>query len=193
MTNEEKIAIEVDRAARVICKGGIILYPTDTIWGIGCDATNPEAVRRIYELKRRRDAKAMIILADSPAMLDEYVENRPAMALDLIKRAGKPLTIIYEKGRNLAHNLLAQDGSIGIRITGEAFSKSLCERTGLPIVSTSANYSGEPFPGSFKDISEGIRNGVDYVVDYRRGDGESTVPSGIIKLTGVDSFDIIRE
>ena len=133
-------------------EGGVILYPTDTIWGIGCDATNEEAVRRVYEIKQRSDSKAMLVLVDSPVKVDFYVQDVPEVAWDLIELADKPLTIIYSGARNLAPNLLAEDGSVGIRVTSEAFSKRLCQQFRKAIVSTSANVSGQPSPGNFSEI-----------------------------------------
>ena len=186
MTEEIKKACEVMRA------GGIILYPTDTIWGIGCDATNEKAVQKVYELKQRFDKKAMLVLIDSPAKLESYVDEVPDIARQLIKLTDKPLTIIYEKGKNLAGNLLAEDGSIGIRVTNEAFSQTLCMRFRKPVVSTSANVSGEPSPAGYSGISDLIKEGVDYVVNYRRDDGHKAEPSGIIKLSAGGIFQIIR-
>ena len=138
----EAIRQDVKKACEVMQKGGIILYPTDTIWGIGCDATNAEAVKRVYDIKKRADSKAMLVLVDSSVKVDFYVRDVPAVAWDLIDYATKPLTIIYDGARNLAENLLAEDGSVGIRVTGEAFSKELCFRFRKAIVSTSANISG---------------------------------------------------
>lgn len=149
-------------------EGGVILYPTDTIWGIGCDATNEEAVRRVYEIKQRSDSKAMLVLVDSPVKVDFYVQDVPEVAWDLIELADKPLTIIYSGARNLAPNLLAEDGSVGIRVTSEAFSKRLCQQFRKAIVSTSANVSGQPSPGNFSEISEDIKSAVDYIVGYAR-------------------------
>ena len=137
---------DIKKACEVMAAGGIILYPTDTIWGIGCDATNEKAVQRVYELKRRTDNKAMLVLMDSEAKLDRYVSDVPDIAWDLISVSDKPLTIIYSSAKNLATNLLGADGSVGIRITNEEFSKKLCERFRKPLVSTSANVSGEPSP-----------------------------------------------
>ena len=142
----EAIRQDVKKACEVMQKGGIILYPTDTIWGIGCDATNAEAVKRVYDIKKRADSKAMLVLVDSSVKVDFYVRDVPAVAWDLIDYATKPLTIIYDGARNLAENLLAEDGSVGIRVTGEAFSKELCFRFRKAIVSTSANISGQPSP-----------------------------------------------
>ena len=144
---------DIKKACEVMAAGGIILYPTDTIWGIGCDATNEKAVQRVYELKRRADNKAMLVLMDSEAKLDRYVSDVPDIAWDLISVSDKPLTIIYSSAKNLATNLLGADGSVGIRITNEEFSKKLCERFRKPLVSTSANVSGEPSPANFSEVS----------------------------------------
>ena len=173
---------DIRQAVEVMNKGGIILYPTDTIWGIGCDATNPEAVKRVYDIKRRNDAKALITLIDSEAKLEAYVTNVPEVAWQLIEVAEKPLTIIYDGARNLAPNLLAEDGSAGIRITREEFSKNLCMRMRRAIVSTSANISGEPSPKCFADISPDIINAVNYVCTSRRNEDKNPPASNIIKL-----------
>jgi L-threonylcarbamoyladenylate synthase len=183
---------EVKKACRVMQAGGIILYPTDTIWGIGCDATNEKAVQKVYELKQRFDAKAMLVLIDTSARLDAYVADVPPIALELIEVADKPLTIIYEQGKNLAANLLAKDGSIGIRVTNEAFSHALCEQFRRPVVSTSANVSGEPSPAHFGEISPAVREGVDYIVNYRHEDQRRAEPSSIIRLGAGGLFQIIR-
>ena len=172
--------------------GGLILYPTDTIWGIGCDATNEEAVRRVYELKRRSDHKAMLLLMDSSAKLNYYVQEVPDLAWDLIELADSPLTVIYNGARNVAPNLLAADGSVGIRITQEEFSHKLCERFRKPLVSTSANVSGDPSPANFSEISETIKAGVDYIVRYRQDDLSKAAPSHIIKLGAGGLVKIIR-
>ena len=177
----------------VMQKGGIILYPTDTIWGIGCDATNAEAVKRVYDIKKRADSKAMLVLVDSSVKVDFYVRDVPAVAWDLIDYATKPLTIIYDGARNLAENLLAEDGSVGIRVTGEAFSKELCFRFRKAIVSTSANISGQPSPANFSEISEEIKQAVDYIVGYRQDEVGHPKPSGIIKLGKGGEVKIIRE
>ena len=145
-------------------EGGVILYPTDTIWGIGCDATNEEAVRRVYQIKQRSDSKAMLVLVDSPVKVDFYVQDVPEVAWDLIEVADKPLTIIYSGARNLASNLIAEDGSVGIRVTNEEFSKRLCQQFRKAIVSTSANISGQPSPANYSEITEELKSMVDYVV-----------------------------
>ncbi len=181
------------QAVETLRKGGIILYPTDTVWGIGCDATNEEAVRRIYSVKQREDSKAMLCLLDAPGKLQGYVEDIPSIAWDLINYATRPLTLIYPKGRNIAHNLLAEDGSIGIRITNEKFSKRLCEMLLAPLVSTSANISGESAARNFSQISPLIIQSVDYVVHYRRNDKSEPSPSSVIKIGEGNLFHIIRE
>lgn len=190
----EKEAIEdIKNACRVMEEGGIILYPTDTIWGIGCDATNEEAVRRVYEIKHRADSKAMLVLVDSPVKVDFYVDDVPAVAWDLIELADKPLTIIYSSARNLAPNLLAEDGSVGIRVTNEEFSKRLCQQFRKAIVSTSANVSGQPSPACFAEISEELKAAVDYIVSVRREETTRSKPSGIIKLGRGGEVKVIRE
>lgn len=171
----------------------MILYPTDTIWGIGCDATNAEAVKRVYEIKRRMDSKAMLVLVDSPVKVDFYVRDVPEVAWDLIELTDKPLTIIYDGARNLAENLLAEDGSVGIRVTNEVFSKRLCQQFRKAIVSTSANISGEPSPGNFGEISEEIKQAVDYIVGYRQEEKGHPAPSSIIKLGKGGEIKIIRK
>ena len=183
---------DIKKACQVMQEGGVILYPTDTIWGIGCDATNEEAVRRVYEIKRRADSKAMLVLVDSAVKVDFYVQDVPPVAWDLLDVADKPLTIIYSGARNLAPNLLAEDGSVGIRVTAEEFSKSLCFRFRKAIVSTSANVSGEPSPRTFSEISDDIKSAVDYIVSARRDEKGSAKPSSIIKLGQGGEVKIIR-
>lgn len=184
---------DIRRALDVLNKGGVILYPTDTIWGIGCDATNEEAVSRVYAIKRRTDAKALITLVDSEAKIQGYVREIPDVAWQLIDCSTRPLTIIYDGARHLAPNLLAEDGSVAIRLTREAFSRELCLRFHRPIVSTSANLSGEPSPATFDDISEDIKQAVDYVCTSRRDDRTPAHPSSIIKLAANGEVKIIRE
>lgn len=174
-------------------EGGVILYPTDTIWGIGCDATNEDAVRRVYEIKQRQDSKAMLVLVDSSVKVDFYVQDVPEVAWDLIDLADKPLTIIYSGARNLAVNLLAEDGSVGIRVTNEDFSKRLCQQFRKAVVSTSANISGQPSPRNFSEISEEVKSAVDYIVGYRQEEMSNPKPSSIIKLDKGGVIKIIRE
>ena len=187
------IADEAKRAIEVMRKGGVILYPTDTVWGIGCDATNEEAVKRIYQIKKRVDNKAMLLLVDSPDRIVRYVAKIPAVAWDLIDLPTKPLTIIYDGARNLAPNLLAEDGSVGIRVTSELFSKELCYRFQKAVVSTSANISGAPTPRYFAEIDPEIVNAVDYVVNYKQLEKGKPKPSSIIKLSENGVVTIIRE
>jgi L-threonylcarbamoyladenylate synthase len=159
---------DIKKACEVLSEGGIILYPTDTVWGIGCDATNEDAVHKIYKLKKRVDSKAMLVLVDSTAKLNTYVDEIPDLAWDLIDLTTKPLTIIYPKAKNLPSCLVAEDGSIGIRVSSEEFSRKLCERFRKPLVSTSANISGTPAPSCFLDISGEIKKGVVYIVGTGR-------------------------
>ncbi len=189
-------------ALRVLRSGGIIVYPTDTVWGIGCDATNEEAVKRIYALKQREDSKSMLVLLDSTAKLAYYVGNIPEAAEMLLgledeRMRGledqKPMTIIYPHARNMARNLIAEDGSVGIRITNEPFSKALCEQLRHPIVSTSANISGHPAAPFYAEIEEAILKGADYVCQFRRDDDCPHEPSSIIKINEDGTFKIIRE
>ena len=184
---------DLKKACEVLQQGGIIVYPTDTIWGIGCDATNTEAVGRVYALKQRTDHKAMLVLIDSPARLSGYVANAPDIAWDLIEVSDKPLTIIYPNSKNLAFNLLGEDGSVGIRITNERFSHELCKLFQKPLVSTSANISGLPSPNLYSEIAEAIKNSVDYVVRYRQDETIGAKPSSIIKLSEDGCIKIIRE
>ena len=189
----ETIREEIRKACEVLQKGGVILYPTDTVWGIGCDATNEEAVKRVYEIKRRADSKAMLVLVDSDVKVDFYVKDVPEVAWDLIQYATKPLTVIYDDARNLAPNLIGEDGSVGIRVTSEEFSKQLCYRFRKAIVSTSANISGEPSPASFSEIQDEIKQAVDYIVEYRQDEPAGAKPSSILKLGRGGVIKIIRE
>ncbi len=184
---------EIKKALEVLRSGGVILYPTDTIWGIGCDATNEEAVKRVYEIKQREDSKSMLVLLDNPNKLNSYIEEVPEIAWDLVEFTDKPMTIIYPGAKNLAKNLIAPDGTIGIRITEEDFSNNLIFRFRKPIVSTSANISGDPSPKHFADISEEIKNAVDYIVDYRQEETENPAPSSIIKLGLGGEIEILRK
>lgn len=183
---------DLKEALRVMKEGGIILYPTDTVWGIGCDARNEDAVRRIYELKKREDSKSMLVLVGSEGMLQRTVKSVPEIAWQLIDVAVNPMTIIYDNPTGVANNLLADDGSLGIRITSEKFSRTLCERMRGPIVSTSANVSGKPTPMTFSEISSEIRNGVDYICNFRQKEKASSKPSNIIKITQENVVKVIR-
>lgn len=184
---------DIQQAIEVLKKGGIILYPTDTVWGIGCDATNAEAVARIYQLKKREDSKSMLVLLENPNRLNSYIEEVPEVAWELVDVANKPLTIVYPGAKNLAKNLIAGDGSIGIRISGEEFTQQLIQRFRKPIVSTSANISGEPSPAFFDEISQEIIDGVDYVVQYRQDDRTPITPSSVIKLGVGGEIQILRK
>lgn len=172
--------------------GGVILYPTDTVWGLGCDATNEQAVARIYDIKRRAESKAMILLVDSVARVENYVMDFPAIAYDLLEAADRPTTVVYDRAKNLPASLAAEDGSIAIRVTAEEFSASLCARAHVPLVSTSANISGRPTPQTFADIEPEIVEAVDYVVCYRRDDAHRAAPSSIIKLGAHGEVRVIR-
>lgn len=184
---------EVSKALEVLKQGGIILYPTDTIWGIGCDATNVEAVDRIYKLKGRAENKSMIILLDSDNKLQSYVQNVPEIAYDLIEYAEHPLTIIYSGAKNLAVNVVNIDSSVGIRIVKHAFCEQLIQRFRKPIVSTSANVSMKPSPANFMQISDDIITGVDYVVNLEREDLTQKRSSTIMKLEPDGKFAFIRQ
>lgn len=184
---------DIRKAVEVLRQGGTILYPTDTIWGIGCDATNPEAVKKVFEIKQREDSKALICLVDSPGRLQRYVRNVPDVAWDIIDLATKPTTVILNEAVNLAPNLLAEDGSVGLRVTSEVFSQQLCYRFQKAIVSTSANISGQPSPQTFADISDEIKNAVDYICLSRQRDTSRHEPSSIIKLTPSGEVTVIRK
>jgi L-threonylcarbamoyladenylate synthase len=184
---------DLTAAVETLKSGGVILYPTDTIWGLGCDATNPEAVARIYDLKQRKDEKSMLVLLDDAEKLYNYVAGVPDMAWTLIEITDKPLTLIYPDARNLASNLIAEDGSIGIRIVKEEFCKQMIRRFGKPVVSTSANISGMPWPPNFRKIDRTIIKSVDYVVNYRQKEELRGKPSGIIKLGPHGEVVVIRE
>ncbi len=202
MTREE----DIRNAVEVMRKGGVILYPTDTIWGIGCDATNAEAVKRVYDIKQRDDSKALICLVDSDARLQRYVRQVPDVAwqlIDSMKSASgdpgagnsqaRPTTLILDGAVNLAPNLIAEDGSIALRITQESFSKELCYRFQKAIVSTSANISGEPAAQNYRDIDPQIIEKVDYVCWSRRQEHQPHQPSSIIRLRQNGEVEIIRK
>ncbi len=185
---------DLDAALRVLRAGGIILYPTDTVWGIGCDATNSAAVRRIYALKRRSDSKSMLVLtAGVAAGVSPVTATLRSETMQQGVRNERPTTYIYPHVTGVAPELIAEDGSLGIRVTKEAFSKALCDGLGKPIVSTSANISGEPTAKNFSQISEAIRQGVDYICEYRREDEEEKIPSRIVKIMEDGSEVVIRE
>lgn len=184
---------DLESAVATLKAGGVILYPTDTVWGIGCDATRQEAVERIYSIKRRIDSKAMISLVSDAAMLEKWVDDIPEQALQLADVAVRPLTIIYDHPRGLASGLLAADGSAAIRIASDEFCQSLCRRLRRPIVSTSANISGKPAPGSFAGIDAEIKEAVDYVATSgRQAAGSDNRPSSVIKISDGGIIKILR-
>jgi L-threonylcarbamoyladenylate synthase len=183
---------EINKALQTLKSGGLILYPTDTVWGIGCDATNPEAVKKIYALKQREDSKALICLVADDRMLKKYVKNVPEVALNIIDVTDKPTTIIYDDAQNLASNLIAEDGTIAIRIPDDEFCFQLSRRLNGAIVSTSANISGYPTPNSFKEIQQEVLKGVDYVVNLHR-EKMCAKPSSIIKLSNNGVVKVIRK
>lgn len=184
---------DIEQALDVLRKGGIILYPTDTIWGIGCDATNPEAVEKVNQLKGRSKNKSLIILLDNDNKLSSYVREIPDVAYELIEYSDTPLTIIYSGAKNLSPNLIPADGTIGIRIVKHDFCKELIHRFRKPIVSTSANLTTHPSPKNFSEVEDEIINGVDYVVSYQQEDQQENSASTIIKLGPSGQFELIRK
>lgn len=184
---------DLEKCLDVLRSGGIILYPTDTIWGLGCDATNKAAVDKIYQIKQRFDNQKMLVLVNSDAMIERYVDDVPEIAYQLIECAEQPLTIIYEQAKNLAENLLGDNRSIGIRVSRETFTKKLIERFRKPIVSTSANIHNQSSPANFMQISDEIKNGVDYIVSYRQDDTTEHRPSSLMLLKPSGEFKILRQ
>jgi len=184
---------EILKCLEALKTGRTILYPTDTIWGIGCDALNPKAVEKVYFLKKRMEDKSLIILLDDPSKLPLYVGNVPLIAWDLIKQVDSPLTIIYPNARNLPENVTGEDNSIAIRIVHDIFCRSLVRAFGRPVISTSANISGEPAPLIFKNISPEIKNGVGYVVNLFQDEFHDVKPSRIIKFNEKGEFRVIRK
>ena len=180
----ERFRTDIHSCVEVLNKGGIILYPTDTVWGIGCDATNAKAVEKIYQLKKRPDEKSMIILCGGKKQLLQYVTMADPKVFDFLKTVEKPTTVIYENAKGLAPNLIAKNGSVAIRICNEEFCRQLIKELGRPLVSTSANTSGLSAPASFGEIGEEIKKGVDYIVQYRQSDTTKTSPSTIIRWEG---------
>lgn len=182
----------IAKTLEVLNAGGVILYPTDTVWGLGCDATNSAAVKRIYEIKRRADSKAMLTLVDAAGRVDYYFDRVPEIAWELWDVTDKPLTLILPRARNVAPELIADDGTMGMRITSEEVSQTICARLRRPLVSTSANISGEPTAKCFADISEEIKQAVDYIVPLRQEERQNPAPSGIIKLGDGGLIQVIR-
>ncbi len=183
---------DITKSVELLKKGKIILYPTDTIWGIGCDATNSKAIQRIYKLKGRNENKGMIVLVDCVDKLKDYLEKVPPIAYDLISNSESPLTIVYPEAKNLAKNIIAEDGTIAIRVVHGKYSGETIKQFGKPIVSTSANFSDQPTATTFDQIEEGIKDGVDYVVSAFRSTVHSTKASTIIKVEADGSFSVIR-
>jgi L-threonylcarbamoyladenylate synthase len=182
----------IQETLEVLKKGGVILYPTDTIWGIGCDATNPDAVNRVFEIKKREKSKSMLILLDSINKVGRYIKEIPEMAIDIMELSTNPVTLILPGAINLAEGLMAEDGSIGIRITNDEFSNELIRKFNKPIVSSSANFAGQPSPENFLQIDPKLIEMVDYVVDYKQNDMNFSKPSSIIKLGLNSDIKIIR-
>lgn len=183
---------EINKAIQVLENGGIILYPTDTVWGIGCDATNELAVEKVFQLKQRHDQKSLICLVANDAMLEKHVVEVPELAYDIMDLSTKPTTIIYDKPMGVAKNLIAKDNTLGIRVASDKFCKYLIGKFKKPIVSTSANSSGAPTPKSFDNIDKAILSGVDYVVNLQK-EKQSGFPSAIIRLANDGTVKIIRE
>ena len=183
---------EIQKCIEVLKAGGIILYPTDTVWGIGCDATNKEAVQKIYDLKKRTDSKSLIVIVANDRMLNYHVKDVPELAWDIIDIASKPTTIIYQDGKNLAENVMPEDNTIAIRMIKQGFSHQMAFNLRKPIVSTSANISGSPTPVSFNEISDDIKNGVDFIVNQSFDTGNKK-PSSLMKLGVNGDIEILRK
>jgi L-threonylcarbamoyladenylate synthase len=189
MTFEE----DIKESLNTLRRGGIILYPTDTIWGLGCDPTNEAAVNKIFDIKSRDESKSLIILADGLSMIERYVEDSPAIVFELTEVSDSPLTIIYPKGKNLAEGVCAKDNSIAIRICRDEFCSELISRFRKPIVSTSANYSGSPSPENFNKIDKTLIEKVDFVVNHRQNDRSKSFASPVIKVNNDGTIMIIRK
>jgi L-threonylcarbamoyladenylate synthase len=184
---------DINAALKILREGGVIIYPTDTIWGLGCDATNQKAVEKIFAIKKREESKSLIILVNGYQMLERYVESIPEAAASILDVADKPITIIYPKGKNLAPSVLSAGGSVGIRICSDDFCNELITRFRKPIVSTSANLSDMPSPRNFTEISEQIISSADYVVKHRQWETETKTPSSVIKVEDDGVIFIIRK
>jgi len=189
----EDMKLEIEKCLAVLKSGGIFLYPTDTIWGIGCDATNEAAVSKIFTLKERHDSKSMIILLDMTGRVPGYINEVPQQAYELMELSEEPLTLVLPGAKNLAKNLVAEDGSVGIRIAMDEFCKNLIGRFRKPVVSTSANISGENSPADFSDISDKIKAGVDYIVGLRQNEKSGRKPSTIIRVGLNGEIKFIRK
>lgn len=189
---EPAFIADLKECLNVLKNGGVILYPTDTIWGLGCDATNPAAVEKIFSIKSRNESKSLLILADGISMIDRYVKDIPEIVYELTEVSDEPLTIIYPSGKNLAPGVCSEDGSVGIRICRDEFCSELIKRFRKPIVSTSANLSGKPSPSFFGEIENQLIDAVDYTVTYRRDDRSSSTASPVIKIDLNGRIKIIR-
>ena len=184
---------EIKKTVEVLRKGGVIIYPTDTVWGIGCDATNEKAVQKIFKIKKRIEQKSMIVLICEAENIKTIVEKVPTIALDLMESWNKPLTIVYDNAKNLAKNLISNDNTIAVRVSKNKFNKEIIKELGNPIVSTSANFSGKPTPVFFKDIDQELLDSVDHVVSIQRENITDVKPSTIIRLQLDGSFDVLRK
>jgi L-threonylcarbamoyladenylate synthase len=191
MKNE--FGTDLAAALKVLRRGGVILYPTDTVWGLGCDATNAGAVRKIFEIKQRAENKSLIILVNSVAMLERYVLNPPEIALEMAELSERPLTVVYDSGKSLAEGVSSADGSVGVRVCAEPFCDALIDALRRPLVSTSANISGSSAPAIFDEISEEVKAAVDYVCLWRQDDRSRAKPSSVIKVSGNGVVKILRE
>jgi len=183
---------EINKALKAVQEGCVILYPTDTIWGLGCDATNPDAIKKIYALKQRDDTKSLIILLAEARDIFRYVANPHPDIVSIVEKFDRPTTVIYEQAVGLPDNLVSSDGSIAIRVTRDPFCKSLIKRLKKPLVSTSANISGEPSPRSYSDISPAIKNGVEHIVALRQEEANDAPPSRIIRIDNDGNLSVIR-
>ena len=191
MKNE--FGTDLSAALKVLRSGGVILYPTDTVWGLGCDTTNAMAVKRIFEIKQRAENKSLIILVNSVAMLERYVSNPPEVALEMAELSERPLTVVYDSGKSLAEGVASADGSVGVRVCTEPFCDALIDYLRKPLVSTSANISGSSAPAIFDEISEEVKAAVDYVCLWRQDDRSRARPSSVIKVSGNGVVKILRE
>jgi len=193
MNNYSDFSGDIQKCLEVLRTGGVILYPTDTIWGLGCDATNSSAVSKLFEIKKRPENMAMVVLMNSEVMIENYVKEVPEIAWQLIEVTEEPLTIVYPGAKNIATNVIAKDGSIAIRLCKDNFCTQLISRFRKPLVSTSANFSGEKSPTIFSEISSDLLKKADYVVSYRQKDNSTTKPSSIIKLGIGGEIEVIRK
>lgn len=191
--SEQWVDSDFIKALETLRKGGVILYPSDTVWGIGCSATNDKAVRRVYEIKRRAENKSMLVLLDQASKIEKYVQKVPDIAYELIEVSVDPLTIIYPEACDLAGSLVGEDGTIGIRVTNDRFCQSLIRSLRAPLVSTSANFAGEKTPNLFFQIDKELVKMMDYVVEYRQKDTTQAKPSSIIKLSANGAIEVIRK